>query len=528
MANFHVDYNYLDHLNAPRRIVADLAISLVSGAGNTITSAVGSAAMAWTTHGIAAGPGDVLDIPTYLGAFRIPSGGVKTASQLAYGSITGRKVGGVNHIIYTGNESVYHGPIYELIDPGTYNTNYLISPEATIYGDYSSDGYANQRGTWRGPSEAAPPNEPMFVVSGVNNAGLYWNEDKQRLYLAYADNYNVGGYKDWGLISIELSALVGGVGTTTAHGPWRIKTTDADGVSHWGPHRASYFCAHPTTGQMFVGASLGSGNASFSWGPSMYGGLDWPDDDTPSGMLAPDLIAPDRYLNFYFMGTKITSDGAMIAPHILRSFRRRVDPPIHENGDHAGTPPTQVNGQVYTDAIGMTGSWNERDYTGGHIWIQGTNKQGIIICGVAIGSPSQDPTNPYAGHEFYGNSVNNWTCTHGHHFQDYFPGFGDPDTGPCAFAAFPFMMCYDPADIEAVKNTSSDYVPEPIWFINLNTQFPGFRTSDENSRKWGQLSMGYWDPDTSRLFVMAPGADNSTPSTATEAQLFHVFQFSGV
>ena len=496
-----------------------------------VSNAVGVADSTTADITVTATPEDVLGIPTYLGCFRVQNNaiGVKTLSQLNYGCVTGRKISGNVHLIYTGMEATYGGPIIQIQVPLTLGFNYATAPEAVCSGFWNADGHKDFRGTWRGPTQASPPVEPFFVNANIANIGLFWHESNQRLYLAYTDIYNVGGYNDWGLISIELGTLSGSppVGNTIGRGPWRAKATDADGNNFYGPWRAAYFCAHPITGKMIVGATLGSGNASSSWGPAIYGDLDWPADDTPVALDAPDLVLTKRYLNYYFMGNKITSDGALIAPHILRSFRRRVDPPIHEGGAHAGTPPTQVNGQVYTDVSGITGSWNERDYAGGHCWIQGANKHGIILTGVAVGDPSQNPADPNAGHEFYGNNLNEWICAHGHDFRALHPEAGPPDTGPCAFATFPWMACYDPADLAAVMNTSNDYLPEPVWFINLNTQFPGFRTAPISTRKWSNLTMGYFDTDTNRLYCMAPGADGST-FEATEAAIFHVFQFSGV
>lgn len=462
-------------------------------------------------------PTEVLGIPTYLGCFRVAaSPNFKTGSQQTYGCITGRKVAGKVRLFYTGNEPTDGGPIIEIEDPESYGSNYLTAPEGVVKGYWYATNHRDLRGTWRGAAQSDPPAEPFFVIgsagsgSACQTQGLYWHEGNQLLYIGYSDSYNVAGMNDWGLIAVELGALSGSppTGNTTGHGPWRIKATDADGVHLYGPWRAAYFHTHPTSGKMFVGATLGSGNASSSWGPAMYGGLTWPTASTPSGISEPDLVVPDRYTNYYFMGGKLQEPGTLISPHVLRSFRRRVDPPIYESG---GAPVTQVNGQSFTDAIGLTGSWNERDYAGGHIWIQGSNKHGVLVCGVWVGSPSQDENDPHAGHEFYGNTTNNFTCPdHGFVYQEVYPEAQPPNTGPLSFHSFPFLMCFDPADLEAVKNTSNDYTVEPVWAINLETQFPGFHAAPISTSKYATIAGFYYDSDTMKLYLMTPGADNST------------------
>lgn len=527
MANFHVDYNYRDHLNAPRRIVADLAITVASGAGNTITSGVGSSSVAFS--GVAgSSPQDVFPIPNYLGCFRLDNGATTDTlyrTQFSFPGFTGRKVGGNVRILICGHkEDGLNVPIIEVEDPGSYSTDYTTAPIATRTGYWTAN-YASARGTWRGALASDTPVEPYIAVPNVASASLHWNEDLDRLYLTYYDAYNVGQFQDWGLLSIELSALdANGEGTTTGRGPWRLKATDGDGTSFYGPWRGLLLSPHPVTGKLITGASLNSGNASGSWGPSLYGELDWPTDSTPSGVNETPLTLTKRWMNHYYMGGKLNSDGTLIAPNPLRSFRRRLDPPLFEPFPGQIPASLQVNGQVYTDAIGLTGSWNEMDYVWGQAWIQGTTKAGILFCGNAAGSPSQDTTDPLAGHEYYGNDLNGWVCTHGFDYNALFvPPRDNPATGPNTHAAFPWLCCYDPAEIMAQENTTNDYVAEPVWFINLETQFPGFKTGIMGKQGFKLVIGFYYDEDTRKLYMGALQADDSR--FGKKGTLIHVFQW---
>lgn len=480
-------------------------------------------------------PEAVLGIPNYLGFFRFPAGHYREVARRGTGSCTGRQVGGQTRIFVTGQVNTdggveWLGPVIEVIDPGTYGTNIFTAPVAALAGYWTADGYAPHRQTWRpaGSSITDPPVEPLIPLGNPNNGGLYWHEGNQCLYLAYVDTYNVSGYRDWAFCAITLSDLStstdpNGWGTTTGYGPWRFHCTDADGFHLYGPHRASLIFPHPTTGRMMTCGSLGAGgNVSGSWGPAVFGDPEWIPLSTPSAKDAPDIELPRRLMNYYYMGGKIHRDtGLLVAPNVLRSFRRRVNPTIYEPNPEP-TTILNVNGQTYTDVSGVTGSWMETDVVGGAHWIQGPTKHGLIFCGVTAGDPSQNPADPLASHEFYGNNLNNWTCTHGFVYSEQWPTRTPPATGPNAWQAFPFLMCYDPADILAVEGTSNDYTPEPVWFINLETQFPGFLTNETGAHQGDSISGFYYEPTSRKLYCVAWATDRSTVNLGP---VIHVFQW---
>jgi hypothetical protein len=447
---------------------------------------------------------------SYAGCFRLPTN-VAAATTSADGAMTGRKVNGQLRFLITGSEAELDSPIIEITDPGTYHTNYREAPQATLIQTFDT-AYRAKRGTWRAPLASERPSEPFFPFPQkvAINAGLYWHEPTQLLYITYSDTYNVSGAPDWGLIAVRLN----GDKTTEAFGPWRLKATDSRG-SWYGPHRAAWLAAHPQSGKLITGSSLGSGNANYPWGPDLYGELDWPTSATPAGVRAPDLVLPRRYLEYYFMGSSIVpATGSANGP--IKSFRRRVDPPVYEyfpaTPDYAEPMVLNVNPARY----GGVGSWGQNDQVGGIAWIQTATKRGVLFCGSVAGSPIQDPKDPRASHVWYSN-VFSPKCSH---------GIPSPVaiTGPVSTAHFPFLCGYDPAALEAVaKGQKTDYEVEPAWFLNLTTAF-GIQTSAENVVGGLRNLQGFhWDPDRSLLFAISHRADEFT-AFGTLASLVHVFK----
>ena len=99
--------------------------------------------------------------------------------------------------------------------------------------------------------------------------------------------------------------------------------------------------------------------------------------------------------------------------------------------------------------------------------------------------------------------MNDWTCTHGHRFATVYPNAPVQNTGPLSFHSFPYLMCYDPAQVQAVENTSNDYTVEPIWFVNLETLVPGFRTCPMKGRSI--TLVGFYYDETSKLMMVRRG-----------------------
>jgi hypothetical protein len=440
---------------------------------------------------------------TYLGAIRMPANGADT--MFAGGGLTGRVVNGQTHLFVYGNGTQNpRNAIYEIADPGSgYSTDYHNAPRATLVTNWG-DVYHGKQQTWDAQGNLADIGASLAV------GGLYWNDATQLLYWTYYDSYNVGGRQDWGLGASALTDPSSGA--STAYGPWRTTTQDADGRTHDGPWRCLYMFANPLDNSMMCGSTLMSGNVNSPWGPDAYGGRPWPTATTPGGNGAPDLNLPNRFLEYYFMGGNLDANGAVHGP--LRSFRRTTELPLWE--PFAGTITLRANPAVN----GGVGSWSDADETRGALWLELTNKHGVIFTTNLVGAVSQNPgdcTN--AAHEWYSNAgVNppNGACTH---------GCAPPVqiTGPVTTAAFPAFSIYDPDQLLAVRNgTIPDYSVDPRSVIDLEQTYH-IKTANiytVGSRK--TVHGMYFDPVRKYLFVLAPAGDDGLGPQYLES-LIHVF-----
>jgi len=403
-------------------------------------------------------------------------------------------------------------PIYEIEDPLSYSLNYATAPRSAGYptakyvgpirGTRTGSGaYMKSWFTTSGSFEGVPynPGDPRtFSGGGCNMGALYWNDDTNLLYSTYFDAYNTSGFPDWGLLATDLGTLNATTNVYdnyTTYGPWRIKCTDSDAVDHFGPWRALSLGKHPTTGKMLCGSSLISGNAGCPWGPDMYGGADWPTAVTPSGYGASDIVMPDRYLEHYYMGGVIDSTGHYSGP--LRSFRRRYRPYVWE--PTVRTPYLSIDPANYSGV----GSWTEVDGSALGIWLELTNTKGVLYFGNVCGALEQDPNDPDSAHEWY--QTNASLCYH---------GFDAPlhSQGPVSTHNIPYLMIYNPDDLEAVKNGSLDYTPEPVDFINLEEDLDHpIRTPDMNTGGYKNIGFVHWDASRNYLFCMSLYADDQYP-----------------
>lgn len=413
--------------------------------------------------------------------------------------------------------------IYEVEDPGiaAYQPFYALAartenaPVAKTVGSVRGLPYDGAyMKSWFSPQGPIPEGFSLGDRRYPSGGGfllgaLMWNEAEQLLYSTYYDFYNTQGYADWGLIATDIGTLNESTHTYegwTTYGPWRIKCTDADGASYYGPHRAIGLAIHPTTGKMLVSSSMLAGNVACTWGPSLYGGADWPTASTPSGYGNPDITQPNRWLNHYYMGGAIDENGAYTPP--LRSFRRRTQPYIWETVPR--NPVINVNPGLYSGV----GSWGDSDASNIGAWLELTNTKGVIFFATLAGATSQDPTNRDAGHEWY--QVNDQPCSHGH--QPYLH-----NQGPVSTHSFPAMIIYNPDDLEAVKNTSNDYTPEPVDVINLEDVF-NMRTPNMDTPGWKNCGFVGYNPATKIMYVLSLYADDQYAPAGGGGALMHAFQ----
>ena len=395
--------------------------------------------------------------------------------------------------------------VYELGDTGEYSTDYLNAPRMSLVTAWP-DIYNGRRVTWRNGALMAP-------MQYLYPAGLYWHEGNQLLYWGYYDAYNGSvGNPDWGMGATRLDDPA--TGASTSFGPWRTRATDGDGRTWYGAARAASMMAGPDGSMGGFGAVFGALQAP--WGPQFYAGGHWPTAQTPGGPSAPDIVLPDRYLEHYYMGgggeSTFNADGS--ARGAIRSFRYPSSPArpyIYEGLDM----PVQIANPAKTGGIC---TWTMTNSLGGAIWLELSNKRGVLFSASIVGSADANAAHASAAHYWYQNvAVGNGRCAH---------GFGPPDTpqitGPVTTAAFPALIIYDPQDLRAVKaGTKTDYAVSPTSWIDLQSAF-NVKTPATTVVGAGRNVRGfYFDTTRKYLFMLSTQADDST--AGVYSALVHVF-----
>lgn len=440
----------------------------------------------------------------YLGCFKLPKnyGG---ATEWTNGGITGRRVGGVVHLLMYGQEQNYGTPILEFTDPGVY----APTPDTAVMSEGEIAWYADP---WHGKRVTYRDGQLVDPVPYLSMGTILWHEERQLLYCTYGDGYNVAGYPDWNLVGLRLDAATA---TTEAYGPWRCEVIGSDGTIYLGQKRAAGV-ALGRDGALVTYGTIASGNAGSPWGPDAHRAppATWPTASTPAGLEAPDLVVPETYLTSHAMIGRINADGRA-ADDVIVSGRRKLDPYLWEQ-----PTPGQIVSSVNPALYGGMGSWNEGDGIGSPMWIERNGKAAVIFFETLTGSPSQDPTDPKAGHAWYANPGNAFAC----------PSHRVPSpvqvTGPVSTARFPGIRQYAPADLEAVRQgLVLDYAPEPTLELNLTTEF-AIVTPNESFLTARNLGGGYFDRETGKLFAVSHQADAVTAPGAYMS-LVHVFRIGG-
>ena len=454
-------------LGASAAPLLSLSRGLFAGPGTTLAGS-DPASLCYSNKRVL-GPADL----RYLGVMRVPSQNVDMA--FSYGTMTGRKVNGVVHLLMLGN--ITKGdPLYELADTGQYSPDVSQAPRMALVRSWGRI-FGSARRSWQPDGTA----KDIFFDPGA----LLWNEATQLLYWTFYDTYNVRGDEDWCLGASRLQDS-----GPVAFGPWR-----PSGGGRKGPWRCVRLGQHPS-GDLLCGSFVMSGNASSPWGPDLWTGQ-FPIASTPSGFGAPDLPI-QKYVTYYGMFGNINRDGTFEGP--LRAFRRPGDyffEPILGEGILTEIDPQKNNG---------VGSWTQLDGIGSPTWIDLPDVHGVLFAGRLA-----------AAHVWYRNAgVGNLLCTHGQ---------ASPIdvTGPVSTDAYPVFIIYDPADLNAVRaGQRVDYTVEPSSTVNAQTAF-GMKTAPITMMGSAKaLGGSYFDAETRTLYVAAPQADATIPGLFNP--LVHVFR----
>lgn len=406
----------------------------------------------------------------YLGAMRCPA---DTRMDFSYGSMTGRKVDGVVHLLMPGNVTL-HDPLYEFADTESYSAVPESAPRMSLVRAWG-DVYGFLRTSW-------DDNGVEVGVQSRRPGGYYWHEGYQLLYWTYQNIYNTSQIPDWCLGASQLN----GDGSATAYGPWRPEGARIGA-------RACTRLAQSPSGEMLCGATLASGNISSPWGPDLWAGT-FPTAGTPAGYGNPNLPL-EKYLTYYPMVGSIALNGTFTPP--LRACRRP--------GTYVFEPFENALTQIDPTLNSGVGSWTDLDYWHGVTWIDLPDRYGVLFTGSLA-----------AGHVWYASvGMNNATCTHGIHAPVQI-------TGPVSTDAYPAMWFYDPNDLISVRSgDTTDYTVNPVETVNAESTY-GLTVSPIGVVGSAKTIAGqYFDPDTRRLYVCAPEADNTIPGY--RQPLIHVF-----
>ncbi len=307
---------------------------------------------------------------TYLGAFRVPSSG--TDGSFSAGSIAGRVVSGDQHIFFLGNKNTYCSPaLYEInvqdlvLDP----TDTLAeSPQAEFFGDWGQ--FDN--------GEDLKIDDSGTPTCGVNAPpqGLHYNAANGYIYMGY----NIG-YTSTARYTTIAKHLDNNVTfASTVCGPFAYEYASSDIGA---PGTRTYMLSeHPTTGKMLGSSAYKSGDSGLPNGPSLIGGADWP--TCPGGGTgASNILQPDVYLNYYFQTAAFSAYGVPILT--VKAFQ-------YNQLTYAFERTYQNSVRSDPAENGGYGTWTgAMDAQSQPVWIEGTNKHGLIVpAGIIAGNGTDE------------------------------------------------------------------------------------------------------------------------------------------
>ncbi len=330
---------------------------------------------------------------TYLGALRVPTSG--TDGSFTAGSVTGRVVAGHQHLFFLGNKNTYpSAQLFEIDVHGlTPNPDISIAPNAALVGSWGQ--FDN--------GEGLKINEAGVEEPGVRAPaqGLLYNEDNNYIYMGY--NIGYVGTARYSVIAkrLDVAATPSTEGVSTVCGPFAYEYTDPN-IGTAGT-RTYNLTKHPTTGKMLGSSAYKSGDQNLPNGPSLIGGNDWP--TCPGGGTgASNILAPYVYLNYYFNQTAFSAYGSPLTT--IKAFE-------FTGGLTYAFERTYQNSLRVDPALNSgRGTWSgDTDAQGQAVWIEGTNKHGLIVPAVVAAGIGNNPANCSAS--IATGTVHKWYRTEG-------------------------------------------------------------------------------------------------------------------
>ncbi len=279
---------------------------------------------------------------TYIGGFNFPStvsnGSTNVSTAGALNAFAMRIVGGQPQFFSTLNDS--HDSVYEVSYPGI-NTNFSLWATATAlhyYGNVYQNSRCNSGTSSGGANDCTDAQNSTY--------GLYWDEQDQRLYWTYGDQYGL----DSDSAAVGYSTLSGSsyIATGTAAGAWKM-ASPVDGKAVRGGMLAipSWFiAAHPAS---MAGKRLGSG----------FGGYYSLGQHSSEGVT---LVAWDPTLTATTLPATHTQSGGHMANTPLALFGGSSATPFTN-------PPLGHRDAFYSSSAWLPNWWQQGDWIYGAAWV---------------------------------------------------------------------------------------------------------------------------------------------------------------
>lgn len=409
----------------------------------------------------------------FVGIMRVP------LAAPSAGALAGHYVNGELRLILCqlGNKAV------EFTVPSDLTQTWDTAPRAT-----------QTRSTWLTPGASAykviqrsPYNASVLVTPGATGAtsttcktsGGFWHDGA--MYVTYFDLYNTTNIPDPSLLRIEFADD----GVSTSYGPWRIGTVKRNNQYFIPlPADVSAACGGATWANGSVG--IQSGNASCSWGPSLFAF----DGALPTASTA---AYPD-------------AAGIIASSYTLADFN--YEHPSPRPADNIGEP---VHGST-------AGFWTQIDcsQSGTACWIETATKRGWWIGGHLGGGCVW-----YSGDDNHDGKI---TCDErdtvpaGHYVYDDTPNWV---TGPHAGYYYSYWWIFSPADLISVATgavtngwditASSEGLPPGGYYLTRHQQ---------------KVSASWFDISTGRLYVVSSGFERPVQSPYAYLPVINVYQVS--
>ncbi len=333
-------------------------------------------------------------------------------------------VSGVVHCLTDQMQNSNYGgySLIEYIDPGSYGSTPGTATDATYYRNWGWSGGA-QYDMYHGKFGYTYNNSGVltdlcgFGGNACIPSGLGYHEvgGVRYIYISYGLPYGNPPTDNGGMPYNLVICSLDNPGTgdadqtglaTTCSGPYRVcaGTGTYGGTQFCGPWRGSFFSDLPT-------GKMGSSNGYTytqnppNWGPSLWGGLDWPTTATTDGFgstragnaiyRTTDLVQTVDYLSHYQLSDgQVNLDGTLNGVPQWSGRRPsyptatlQPNPPGYANYAYEGGSSTtygvaanSFQNWVLPSAYSGVGSWVNGDITDAAAWITGT-KEGVLFAG---------------------------------------------------------------------------------------------------------------------------------------------------